>query len=52
MLPPSVPRFCICAPPTSRAAATSIGNRLLITFDAINSRYVVRAPTRTDRLSG
>ena len=26
MLPPIVPRFWICAPPISRAAATSIGS--------------------------
>ncbi len=27
MLPPSVPRFWICGPPTNRAALTSIGTR-------------------------
>ena len=46
MLPPSVPRFWICTPPTSRAASTSIGSRSpTIGATAIMAVYVVE---RTD----
>ena len=43
-LPPRVPRFWICTPPISRAAATSIGRRFCTSGDRLMPVKVASAP--------
>src|SRR5476649_580704 len=43
-LPPRVPRFWIWTPPTSRAAAASIGSHRRTSGELIRSRWVANAP--------